>query len=705
MSKKKKTRNSAERSRKDYYDYEETNTNKTQVGQKTAKPRPEKYELQPEEDFDRRAYAKESAKQSSKRRNQQAEEKASRNVSGVILVILQALVSIVFGVLLGILNILNTSYMAVIIIVLALLFLFTLITQFYRNGRPVGKVFAVLISVVLIIGSLYLWKTYSAVAKVSSGSQITTRETKMSFIVMKDSPLTGQEDLSGKQIGIMKTQDRPMTDQALDSLKGKLAQDPVTMEFTSQENLIDALYNGNVDCILMNEALRSIVIENFKPNFDVETRLLETFTIEEKVENSQKNISVDEDPFTVYLSGNDQWGDVTLDSGRSDVNIIATVNPKTKTILLTTTPRDYYVPLYFSDTEGGGDEYLDKLTHSGVYGMNCSMSTLEKLYGIDLDYYVRINFSGFQNIIDALGGIDIDSPYAFTTSDGSHTYVKGMNHLDGYGALLFCRERYAFSNGDLQRGQNQMLMIKAMVKKIMSPAILPNFMNLMDQMSSCFITDIPMSSITDLVKYQLTTNTDWKIITDSVSGYGASRISYAMGSYVSVIVPDYNDVDQAKQLIQKCLKGEEITQPKENSNIEVYPSNGSSNNGSTDNSQTPQYEYNNPGNSYTEPSKEESSQEESITPIVDPESSLDPGNGSGGEETSTNGEGESGSETDPNASDSGDPNSSESSESSTPENPESSSDNTPDSSSESPDGEEGSDGQTGDVTTDTVTGG
>ena len=516
MSKNKKTRNNGRGSGKDYYDYEETNTREIDVKDKAAKPRPEKYELEEEENFDRRAYAKKSAQRSSERRSKEQEEKSSRNISGMILVILQGLVSIIFGVLLGILNILNSSYMAVIIIVLALLFLFTLITQFYRNGRPVGKVFAVLISAVLIIGSLYLWKTYSTVSKVSAGSQITTRETKMSFIVMKDSPLTGQEDLSGKQIGIMKTQDRQTTDQALDNLKGKVAEAPVTMEFTSQENLIDALYKGRVDCILMNEALRSIVVENIKPNFNEETRLLDTFTIEEKVENSERNISVDEDPFTVYLSGNDQWGEVTIDSGRSDVNIIATVNPKTKTILLTTTPRDYYVPLYFSDTEGGGDEYLDKLTHSGVYGMDCSMSTLEKLYGIDLDYYVRINFSGFQNIIDALGGIDIDSPYTFTTSDGSHTYQKGMNHLDGYGALLFCRERYAFSNGDLQRGQNQMLMIKAMVKKIMSPAILPNFMNLMDQMSNCFITDIPMSSITDLVKYQLSTNTDWTIITDSV---------------------------------------------------------------------------------------------------------------------------------------------------------------------------------------------
>lgn len=698
MSKNKKTQNKGKGFGKDYYDYEETNTRETDVKDRAAKPRPEKYELEEEENFDRRAYAKKSAQRSSERRSKEQEEKSSRNISGMILVILQGLVSVVFGVLLGILNILNTSYMAVIIIVLALLFLFTLITQFYRNGRPVGKVFAVLISVVLIIGSLYLWKTYSTVSKVSAGSQITTKETKMSFIVMKDSPLTGQEDLSGKQIGIMKTQDRQTTDQALDNLKGKVAEAPVTMEFTSQENLINALYDGRVDCILMNEALRSIVVEDIKPNFNEETRLLDTFTVEEKVETStKKNISVDEDPFTVYLSGNDQWGEVTIDSGRSDVNIIATVNPKTKTILLTTTPRDYYVPLYFSDTEGGGDEYLDKLTHSGVYGMDCSMSTLEKLYGIDLDYYVRINFSGFQNIIDALGGIDIDSPYTFTTSDGSHTYQKGMNHLDGYGALLFCRERYAFSNGDLQRGQNQMLMIKAMVKKIMSPAILPNFMNLMDQMSNCFITDIPMSSITDLVKYQLSTNTDWTIITDSVTGYGASRISYAMGSYVSVIVPDYDDVDQAKELIRKCLKGEKITQPKENSDIEVYQ-----NNGGNDSGQAPQYEYNSGTSTVIEDpgsSVEESSQE-IVTPIVDPGQSIDPGS----EESSGESSEESSNISDPSQSD---PNSSGSGESSSESSGQNSSGGENSSGSESSGGSEsqdnsseGGDGNTTDNTTD-----
>lgn len=318
---------------------------------------------------------------------------------------------------------------------------------------------------------------------------------------------------------------------------------------------MQALYSGKVDAIIINEIYRSLVLEDF-PNFNSETRVLEGFTYTKVIEETSKaDIKVDTDPFNVYLSGNDAWGAVTLADGRTDVNIIATVNPKTKQILLTTTPRDYYVELPFYSG------CMDKLTHAGLYGIDTSMETLENLYDIDLDYYVRINFSGFQNIVDALGGVNVYSECEFQSVDGKWFY-EGYNYLNGYDALLFVRERYAFANGDLQRGRNQMLMIKAMAEKIFSPSILTNYMGLMNSLSSCFITDMPSDKIADLVKMQLNDGAEWNIVSNSVLGYGSSMPTYSGGSErLSVLKPSYEDIEVAKALIQSCMNGEIIKAP------------------------------------------------------------------------------------------------------------------------------------------------
>jgi len=491
-----------------------------------------------------------------------ASAKKSRNVLGIIFLTLQFAASVAFGLILARLNVLSNTFLAAILIILALLFLFTLVTQFFRSGRVVGKVFSILISIVLVIGSLFLYKTSATLDKVSSGSAITVQETHMAFLVMKDSSATGQQDLNGRSIGILTSQDRDLSVQSVDDLNAKLTTAAIPVTYDSTQTLITALYDGSVDCIVLNEALRPLIVENLKPNFNEETRVLDTFKIEQTItkapapqeDSKTEEVKADQGSFNVYLSGNDAYGEVSLDSGRSDVNIIATINPTTHTILLTTTPRDFYVPLVFSPTEGGTDAYRDKLTHAGVYGMRCSMYTLENVYGITLDYYARVNFTGFKDIINALGGIDVNSQYAFST--GKYSYSEGINHLDGDQALAFARERHAFNDGDFQRGRNQMEVIKAMADKIMSPAILPNFMTLMDQLSYCFLTDVPRDTITDLVKAQLSDNQSWTILTNEVGGTTGSGYSYAMGTDLSMVFPDATSVEDAKNKIQQVLNGQ-----------------------------------------------------------------------------------------------------------------------------------------------------
>ena len=265
---------------------------------------------------------------------------------------------------------------------------------------------------------------------------------------------------------------------------------------------------------------------------------------------------ITKESFVVYLSGVDNRGELT-ENARSDVNILAVVNPVTKQAALINTPRDYYVDL-------AGTESKDKLTHAGLYGVETSMATLGNLYGVDVDHYIRINFAGFISIIDAIGGVDVYSDQAFTSvgSPGYYdptTFAEGWNHLDGKSALAFARERHAFKTGDIQRGINQMKVIDAMANKLKSPALLMSFSKLMDAAADCFVTSFSQEQISALVRMQLGDLASWDIQSYTVTGSGAksSKCYSAKGQSLYVMKPDENSVNEAKALIAAVLGGED----------------------------------------------------------------------------------------------------------------------------------------------------
>ena len=265
---------------------------------------------------------------------------------------------------------------------------------------------------------------------------------------------------------------------------------------------------------------------------------------------------ITKEPFVVYLSGVDNRGELT-ENARSDVNILAVVNPVTKQAALINTPRDYYVDL-------AGTESKDKLTHAGLYGVETSMATLGNLYGVDVGHYIRINFAGFISIIDAIGGVDVYSDQAFTSvgSPGYYdptTFAEGWNHLDGKSALAFARERHAFKTGDIQRGINQMKVIDAMANKLKSPTLLMSFSKLMDAAADCFVTSFSQEQISALVRMQLGDLASWDIQSYTVTGSGAksSKCYSAKGQSLYVMKPDENSVNEAKALIAAVLGGED----------------------------------------------------------------------------------------------------------------------------------------------------
>lgn len=434
------------------------------------------------------------------------------------------------------------KYIIALIVVCLFFLAYTIFSQMTDKSYIWGRVLCGLICFFFIGGGYYCINTYSAIDEMA-GQQI--KIDQISCIVLKDDPAQSIYDTKDYNFGILSVNDRANTDKALEAVKAAVGQAPMTTEYQDNDTLIDALYAKDVNAIVINEANRNL-IEDYYKTFSDDTRVLNTHNVETVIEEKEKLDDITKTPFNVYLSGIDVYGDIKTTS-RSDVNVIMTVNPNTKEILLTTTPRDYYVPLSVSNG------IPDKLTHAGIHGVDCSVKTLENLYDIEIDYYVRVNFTSVKKIVDLLGGVEVYSDYDFT-SDWGPSFKKGYNHVNGKQALAFCRERHHFQNGDYQRGRDHQHMIQAILNKAMSPDVLPNYAELLKTASKNFQTNMKTKEITALAKMQLDDMSQWTIKYANAQGTGDKRTTFSYQSrklYVSV--PDYNSVAKITKKINKVL--------------------------------------------------------------------------------------------------------------------------------------------------------
>ena len=287
------------------------------------------------------------------------------------------------------------------------------------------------------------------------------------------------------------------------------------------------------------------IIEEAVENYQDQVRVLYQYGIQTEIEQEETNI---EEAFNIYISGIDVAGSITTNS-RSDVNIIMTINPKTKKILLTTTPRDYYVQI-----PGVSGEARDKLTHAGIYGVDRSMAALESLYGIDISYYARVNFTSLITIVDTLGGVDVNSEYAFEA--GGYSFVKGMNHLDGKQALAFARERHSFADGDNQRGKNQEAILKAILERVMFPDILLQANQILNHVADCVETNMTQDEMAKFINMQLSEMAAWEIETTAATGRGDKQPCYSSGSQLLYVMwPDNAIVSDISRKMKK-IEGE-----------------------------------------------------------------------------------------------------------------------------------------------------
>ena len=490
-------------------------------------------------------------------------------IPGAVITIIVIMLSVVFMGLLAMTKMVPTIYMLIIGIVLAVIaaIIWLLVWHTRYTGRFIGgTVLAVIMIAILAFGGFYINKTRSAISSISGE---TTEVTQMAVYVKSDDAADSVEATAGYTYGILSSLDRENTDGAVAHLNSEFGTEVQTKEYAGLTELADGILNGEVNAMLLNSGYLS-VYEDMDGYTDFSTKIKEvgTVDVESTIQSAEESTPIEPittanggKVYTIYLSGIDTRGEMTAKS-RSDVNIIATVNTDTHEILLVSTPRDYFVPLSIS---GGAP---DKLTHAGIYGIDVCMDTLGMLYDIDINYYFRINFGGFVKVIDALGGITVNSDYDFDSKNilGYH-FNKGENYVNGEQALIFARERYAFQEGDRQRGKNQMEVIRGVVKKALSPEILTSYSSILSSLDGCFGTNITYEEIAQILQQQLTNGGDWTIVSYSVNGTGATEKPYSMSQKAYVMVPDYNTVDKAKSLMEKVRNGEVVTQEEADSPV------------------------------------------------------------------------------------------------------------------------------------------
>lgn len=493
-------------------------------------------------------------------------EENKKSIGFMIFAIILSVILVVFtgGLVYQIfkLQILPDNILIPIILVLILLTLiFVLLINFSTHGlvsRILCSLMVVVLSAVYGLGNYYLYSTNTTLETVTD--QGNKAKNTVSVVVLNSSGLENVNSLEGSKLGVLKTIGNEATKKSLTDLK----KNNVTYTKKTYDNMLGmlkALYDGEVDAIVLNEAYRSNVcdLEDYT-NFNNDTKVIHKTVYYTKENSSSLAVSdITSKPFNILISGNDSFGSLDENS-RSDVDMLVTINPVTSTILLTSIPRDSYVKEVCNDYACNYGVY-DKLTHTGIYGVDTTKDTIENLLDIDINYVYRVNFTSMIDIVDALGGVDVTVPEGmavskFYTNSNLEGVHEGENHLDGKRALAYSRERKAYLDGDLQRARNQQQVLQAMFKKATSPEIIKNYTSLLKALIGAFDTNMTTKEITSFIKYQIQAKPSWKFEQFVLKGDNDLKMSAELGSEVSVVILYDSYINIAHDKIQAVLDGQ-----------------------------------------------------------------------------------------------------------------------------------------------------
>ena len=461
--------------------------------------------------------------------------------------ILSIIIFIVFGIMLYVLDMIPFKYLIIFYIVFGLLYLYLFITFFPKKiknkFRISSCVFLILFGTIFGIGIKYLNDTMDFVGVISK--DLFQKEVYY-VMTLDDSKYKNIKDLDGKSIGIYSSKNG---EEAIKLLDKKIKS--TSKEYKNVVELFEDLQDNKIDAVLINESTKNLLDTDLA---DMELKLKEIYKVYVSIEKTDivKVVDITKKPFNIYVAGGDAYGSID-NVTNTDVNMIITVDPVNRKVLLTSIPRDYYVNL----PSFGNDAY-DKLTHAGYYGIEESVKAIENLLDIDINYYVKVNFSTIEGVIDAIKGVDVYSDYSFNEcAYGIYHFNKGMNHLNGKQALAFARERKSFSDGDIQRVKNQQKVLTAIIDKVTSSTTLvTNFSQILDSVGNSFSTNMETKSINRFIKMQLNDMRGWSIESQNLVGTDLYTYTYTYPNLqLYVMKQDENSIAMSKNKINKYLKG------------------------------------------------------------------------------------------------------------------------------------------------------
>ena len=442
-----------------------------------------------------------------------------------------------------VLDVLDLFYFTLVVVFVILI---NLIGIFFIKK---GKLFGHFLVFVLIAIFWFLILNVNKTVDFLKGLELNYKTYNYSVIVLKESNYKNLNEISNLKLGYYNDQSSE-NKKALDKIRKKIEIEVIPYDDIQQ--LSNDLLHKKIDAALFENSYLDILNESTElSNFKSLIRKVYDFIVITKTSDFSKDIDVTREPFNVYVSGIDTYGEISSVS-RSDVNMIVTVHPKTYQVLVTSIPRDYYVKLH------GKNGFNDKLTHAGLYGIDMSIQTLEDLLNIKINYYVKVNFSSVLKIVDAIGGIRVYSDYDFVSID-NYRYKKGYNDLDGKKALSFVRERKAFLTGDRQRIINQQAVLNAVFDKVISKKIIVKYGDLLDSVEGSFVTNMSKSRLSSFIRFQLSNNHSWNLEMNALRGNDSRNYTYSLPSVKSYVMePDSESIEHAHNLIEDVLNGDVI---------------------------------------------------------------------------------------------------------------------------------------------------
>ena len=480
------------------------------------------------------------------------DKEAKRNSSGFakftkIWALLFFGINLIFGAMLLMANILAPKYLLAAGLVALLLFLIIFPPLYShktkKNQRVIAFVLSFIIGAAYLLGVKYLMNTIdfmSQITKISLSDEY--------YVVVRDDDMFNEiADIQGETVHAFNSSST--FEEAIEELK-KRVEVEVVPESDLNQTMTDLL-SGTSNVVLVASGSYDTYNEE-NEGFDDYTKILDSFKIKRQISDISKRVTVTKEPFNIYITGIDTAGTIDV-TARSDVNMIATVNPVTRTILLTSIPRDYYVLL----PDVGA---YDKLTHTGIVGANYTIETIENMTGVDMNYYVKVNFSTVVALVDAIGGIDVVSDYSFVSKIGGYYFEAGLNeNLTGEQALAFARERKAFSDGDFQRNKDQQIVLAAIINKVsQSSTLLWNYGDILNSVEGNLEMNMTSDDLKALIRLQTSDMSSWNIVNQNIIGTPSSQYCHSLGYYASVVLQDQESINQAVEKIRAVMAGEAI---------------------------------------------------------------------------------------------------------------------------------------------------